>query len=159
MGTINTNCYGTTITFDDNNKAAASISSDMHDTKLSSEHPFNAAVDAMESFIQAQFCAGIDITSPAYYESIETTYGAICQQYDLDEDTTSDNHDDMVYIYKERNIQAQATENITYKVSADDWAEAMECNDDDEEQALLNLQRKLDVERVDYEAEVDECLE
>ncbi|APE04098.1 hypothetical protein BM526_19205 (plasmid) [Alteromonas mediterranea] len=64
----------TKITFDDNNKRAASITSDMlHDTDKDNEAS-KAAVGALEAIILAHFCAGIDITTPDYLEGIETAY-------------------------------------------------------------------------------------
>jgi len=38
---------------------------------------YNAAIDGLESLILAHACAGIDITSPAYLEGIETAEAAI----------------------------------------------------------------------------------
>jgi hypothetical protein len=37
----------------------------------------DAALDALESLIVAHACAGIDVSSPAYVEGIETAYDAI----------------------------------------------------------------------------------
>ena len=156
MKTVETGCFGITITAAENNTAAASIQSEMHDVALSSEHPFNVSVDALESLILAQYCAGIDITTPAYLQSIETAYEAIGAQHDHDD---ANNEEDVIYIQKTRNIQANVTESITYKVRGEDWAEAMDDSGEDEEQALLTLQNRLDVERVECEAYVDECLE
>jgi hypothetical protein len=38
---------------------------------------YNAAIDALESVILGHACAGIDVTSPAYIEGIETAENAI----------------------------------------------------------------------------------
>ncbi|NLF73208.1 MAG: hypothetical protein GX575_29580 [Candidatus Anammoximicrobium sp.] len=38
---------------------------------------FNAAIDGLEALILAHACAGVDITSPAYIEGIETAVDAI----------------------------------------------------------------------------------
>jgi hypothetical protein len=38
---------------------------------------FNAAVDGLEALILAHACAGVDITSPAYIEGIETAVDAL----------------------------------------------------------------------------------
>jgi hypothetical protein len=38
---------------------------------------FNAAIDGLEALILAHACAGVDITSPAYIEGIETAADAI----------------------------------------------------------------------------------
>lgn len=154
MKTVKTNCFGITIAFAEDN-TAATIQSEMHDAALSSEHPFNVSVDALESLILAQFCAGIDITTPEYLQSIETAYEAISTQHSH----CADNDEGMIYIQKIRNIQAQVTESITYKARSEDWAEAMESSGDEEEQALLTLQNRLAVERLEYDAEVDEFLE
>lgn len=37
---------------------------------------YNAGMEAIESLILAHACAGIDVTSPAYVEGIETAVGA-----------------------------------------------------------------------------------
>lgn len=38
---------------------------------------FNSAVDGLEALILAHACAGVDITSPAYIEGVETAVDAI----------------------------------------------------------------------------------
>ena len=43
---------------------------------------YNAAIDALESLILAHACAGIDISSPAYLEGIETAVDAIPNEID-----------------------------------------------------------------------------
>lgn len=43
---------------------------------------FNAAMDAIESLILAQHQAGIDVTSPAYLEALETAVDAIANHFD-----------------------------------------------------------------------------
>lgn len=43
---------------------------------------YTAAIDALESLILAHACAGIDITSPAYLEGIETAVDAIVNNLD-----------------------------------------------------------------------------
>jgi hypothetical protein len=49
------------------------ISSDLHE-----DHElYNAGVDGVEALILAHACAGIDITTPAYLEGIETAVDAI----------------------------------------------------------------------------------
>ena len=118
---------------------------------------FKAAVDALEAIILAHFCAGIDITTPAYLEGIETAYIAIVNRLAGGEDDCE--NENTLTIIKERNIHATASETITYEVNKDKWQAALEDNDDDEEQALLQLQLQTDAKRVDVEAEIDECIQ
>jgi hypothetical protein len=40
-------------------------------------HAWNAAVDVLESLVLAHACAGLDITTPAYLEGIESALDAI----------------------------------------------------------------------------------
>lgn len=39
---------------------------------------FNACVDVMQSLVLAHYCAGVDVSSAAYLEGIETAYEAMC---------------------------------------------------------------------------------
>jgi hypothetical protein len=56
-------------------------------TDLQTEHhdeedeEYNAAMDGIESLILAHACAGIDITTPAYLQGIETAVSACANQY------------------------------------------------------------------------------
>lgn len=162
MSELKTNCFGITITFDDNNKSVgASITSDMLDDSVKDNEAFKASVDALEAITLAHFCAGIDITSPAYLEGIETAYEAIVNRLaDLDdEEDDSGSDENTITIIKEREIQASASETITYEVNKDEWESALEDNDGDEEQALMQLQEALMVTRTDIDSEIDEVMQ
>ncbi len=47
---------------------------------------FNAAIDGIESLILAHACAGIDISSPAYIEGIQSAVEAVGNNFDFDEE-------------------------------------------------------------------------
>ena len=66
--------YGITVYLDEDRRCGT-ITSDLHSDDDSEE--LTAALDTVESLILAQAIAGLDITSPAYLESIETTLEAI----------------------------------------------------------------------------------
>lgn len=157
MSEIKTKCFGITITFDDNNKQAASITSDMLDDTEKDNEAFKAAIDALEAITLAHFCSGIDITSPAYLEGIETAYEAITNRLAGGDDDCED--ENTLTIIKEREIHATATETVTYEVNKDEWQAALEDNDEDEEQALLQLQQESSAKRLDVEAEINECIQ
>lgn len=78
-------CYGITIT--DYGQGVASIDGNLHDPILPDDDDdernekmsFNDMMDAITSLILAHHCAGIDVTSPAYLEGIETAVQA-CEQ-------------------------------------------------------------------------------
>ena len=85
--TITLPCYGITVTLGepdpDWNRPGAFLggsitSEDLHETEDGPEADcYNAAIDAVESFILAAANAGIDITTLALIEAIETTVDAI----------------------------------------------------------------------------------
>jgi hypothetical protein len=52
---------------------------DAEDATLRLRH--NGALDGLESLILAHACAGIDVTTPAYLEGIETAVDAIANQF------------------------------------------------------------------------------
>ena len=64
---IKTNCFGIIVTLED---GGGSITSDLQEDEMSPE--YSGAVDAIESLVLAHAMAGIDITSAAYLEGIET---------------------------------------------------------------------------------------
>jgi hypothetical protein len=81
-GEIRLPCYGITICLDRNNSrhqpGCGTITSDLKEAGSDAKSiKFNAAIDGLESLILAHACAGIDVTSPAYVEGIETTVEAI----------------------------------------------------------------------------------
>ena len=153
METINTNCYGISISHDPDNKAPATIVSSMKEMDTHENKAFNSAVDGLEAIILAHHCAGIDITAPAYLEGIETAYEAIGNN--IQEDTPNN---DVATIQKERQVNANATETIYYEVSRADWDSALEKHGS-EEIALYELQRDLKVTISSHEVDVDEVEE
>ena len=92
--TIITDCYGIVITLTDpelhaltpNRYGGGSITSDMYEEpdiegltspeviakEIQECETYNKMMDALKSMILAHACAGIDITTPAYIEGIET---------------------------------------------------------------------------------------
>ncbi len=89
--TIKLPCFGIVVELTDeelhaitpNRYNGGSITSDLHESptdrsyeekKLASD--YNIMMDALESIILAHACAGIDITTPAYLEGIETACNA-----------------------------------------------------------------------------------
>lgn len=150
MKTLNTNCYGISISYDPSDKSGASISSAMKEQDSPENKAFNAAVDGLESIILAHFCAGLDITSPAYLEGIEAAYQALGNN--IDEDTIGE---DVVTIQKSRRVNALADETIHYEINKTDWEAAL-AEHGSEEMALYELQRQLKVTRSFCEAEIDE---
>lgn len=75
--TIETGCHGIVVEL--TGDGGGSITSDLHELpteggieeeKLTAD--YNHMMDALESTILAHACAGIDITTPAYLEGIET---------------------------------------------------------------------------------------
>jgi hypothetical protein len=63
-------CYGIVISWFGDDKRGAAISTELT-PKIA--HPMDTnAMDCIESIVLAHFCAGIDVSSPAYLEGIET---------------------------------------------------------------------------------------
>ena len=73
---INTNCFGIVVTLD--GEGGGAITSELHDTDGDDETVpyYNAAMDGIEAVVLAHAVAGVDITSPAYYDGIETAVQA-----------------------------------------------------------------------------------
>ena len=75
-------CYGITIRLEGENTegqpGCGTITSELKEAGKDAEGmKFNAAIDGLESLILAHACAGIDVTSPAYIEGVETAVEAI----------------------------------------------------------------------------------
>jgi hypothetical protein len=49
--------------------------------RAAADRPYNAAIDGLEALVLAHACAGIDVTSPAYIEGVETAVEAIVNYY------------------------------------------------------------------------------
>ncbi|GIC77090.1 hypothetical protein [Moritella sp. F3] len=88
MKTTELDIYGIVITDlgGENGSTGAAISSDMKDTTCvegdddyEDTVAFNIAVDGVESLILAHYCAGIDVTAPAYKEGVDASYQALGQ--------------------------------------------------------------------------------
>jgi hypothetical protein len=156
MNTTKLNAFGITLTFSDADKAGASISSDMPAPDYVANRDFNSAVDGIESMILAHFCAGIDVSTPAYLEGIETAYEALCNKYDVEDGAAEDGS--TMIITKNRRVKASVDEQFEYKVNTSDWNLAMEA-DSDEEIALERLKEEGKATRVHAESEVDEIFE
>lgn len=82
METIKLPTFEITITHESRDKNGASITSNLKATPETNENmEFNAAMDGVESMVLAHFCAGIDVSSPAYLEGIETAVNAAGQSF------------------------------------------------------------------------------
>lgn len=57
------------------------ITSNLKRDTTAEEAEYIAAIDGLESLILAHACAGIDVTTPAYIEGIETTVEAIANHH------------------------------------------------------------------------------
>jgi hypothetical protein len=89
MKQLNLSCYGIIIEYVEGDIGGASITTQLKETGSNASELFNSAVDGLESIILAHFCAGIDVSSPAYLEGIETAYQAIGNNIDTqDQDVT-----------------------------------------------------------------------
>jgi len=77
--TIKTNVFGITVYLDE--AGGGKIESDLKDESDNDNVQYDSAIDAVESLILAHACAGIDITSPAYLEGVETTIETISNLY------------------------------------------------------------------------------
>ena len=73
MKCIELNCFGIIVEFDTETGSGQILTSDLHEDCDDEGHELHdAAMDAIESIILAHACAGVDISSPAYVEGIET---------------------------------------------------------------------------------------
>tara|TARA_Y100000296_G_C5056276_1_gene197444 strand:+ start:91 stop:354 length:264 start_codon:yes stop_codon:yes gene_type:complete len=82
MKTIKLPCYGILVNVREGGGGGISselwedITDEMGDEDAEEAYIHNRKMDAIESFILACACAGIDIESPAFIEAIETTVQA-----------------------------------------------------------------------------------
>ena len=76
--TIELGCFGIICTV--NSTGGGSIVSNLHED----DNLYNAAIDGIESMILAHACAGVDISTPAYMEGIETAVEAVSNNYSED---------------------------------------------------------------------------
>ncbi|MDP2566469.1 hypothetical protein [Pseudoalteromonas marina] len=71
-------CFGIVITSNKGNEnTGAAIASNMKEVDSPENHGFNLCVDAIESLVLSHYCAGIDVSSPAYLQGIETALDAL----------------------------------------------------------------------------------
>jgi hypothetical protein len=66
---------------DDSDRQGGQIRSEMHVGGAPEDAEYNAAIDGIESMILAHACAGIDITTAAYKEGIETSVDACANNF------------------------------------------------------------------------------
>ncbi len=64
----------------DIHEGSGSIASDLHEGE-SEDVELSAALHTIESMILAHACAGVDITTPAYIDGIQTTVDAVLNEY------------------------------------------------------------------------------
>jgi hypothetical protein len=151
--TLTTNCFGIIITYKPDNIGCANITSNMRAPIHPGNDEFNAAAASIESLVLAHFCAGIDVSTPAYLEGIDTAYNAVCQNLDCAIDIDLD--DTKVIIYQDWRANAIVDERLSYEVSKIDWEAALaEC--DDELWALSDLKDNKKATLVHRETTVDE---
>ena len=86
MSELNLDVYGITLSWNGNDTRGASITSSLHEEDVPENALYNAAVDGIESMVLAHFCAGVDVTDPAYLEGIETACQAIANNMPEPED-------------------------------------------------------------------------
>jgi len=75
LQTVQLPCYGIKVTL--TGDRGGSISSDLKEADTEENRDYNAAIDGIEAMILAHAIAGIDITTPAYVEGIETAVEAV----------------------------------------------------------------------------------
>jgi len=85
MTTIELPCFGIKVIVDDD--GGGSINSDLHERNEDigtvagiDEGLYNCMIDSIESLILAHAVAGVDISSPAYIDGIETAVEACANQ-------------------------------------------------------------------------------
>ena len=81
MKTVKLPCFGIVVQYDQTT-GGGTITSDLKKDSQETNMTLEGGIDAIEAMILAQACAGIDIESPAYIESIETTIETILNQCD-----------------------------------------------------------------------------
>ena len=85
MKTLALNCFDITIGYNPANIQAATISSTLKEPIGTVNDAYDASIDALESLILAHFCAGIDVSTSAYIEGIETAVQALMNNVEPDE--------------------------------------------------------------------------
>lgn len=75
-------CFDIVLTLD--GTGGGSIVSNLHEDDDAGADLYNAAIDGIESMVLAHACAGIDVSTPAYMEGIETAVMAVSNNYPED---------------------------------------------------------------------------
>jgi hypothetical protein len=74
--------FGIEISWNDEERGGATITSNMKDAHSLNSDLFNVAVDGIESIILAHFCAGVDVDHSSYIEGIVSSHQAVCNNMD-----------------------------------------------------------------------------
>jgi hypothetical protein len=67
--------------------------------------------------------------------------------------------DSKIRIEKRRQVSCNANEEITYEIDRVEWETALSEHENNEEHALLQLQREMKVQRIEYDSEIQEMNE
>jgi hypothetical protein len=81
MKTIKLPCFGIVVQYDSFH-GGGTITSGLREDSQETNMTLEGGIDAIEALILAQACAGIDIESPAYIESLKTAIEAILNNGD-----------------------------------------------------------------------------
>lgn len=76
--TITLSCFDIVVTL---TGEGGTITSSLREEDSEGNELFNVAMDGIEALILAHACAGVDITTPAYLEGIETAVEAACAKF------------------------------------------------------------------------------
>ncbi len=75
-------CYGMILkVVDESGWISSDLTVDKPSERATPIDPYYAAVDGIESMVLAHACAGIDVTTTAYIEGIETAVEAVADEY------------------------------------------------------------------------------
>lgn len=150
--TLNLPLFNITITFDDNDRRAATLVSTM--TENEDEAVVLVGLYCIESMILAHFCAGVDVTTESYLQGIQTAYDALSNHIERVE--TPQAEDGFVLVEQTQRVNAIVDETSIYSVPEEEWRELLEEHEDDHEVALIELMRASKACRVSYTSTIDE---
>ena len=167
MKILDLGVYGIQLSFNKDDKGGAAITTQMKEEDTRENSLFNSGVDGIESMILAHFVAGIDVTTPAYIEGVETAYQALGQHAeDIEPDyQTHDDHtvaemieaEGKVLIKEVKERSALIEETTLYTIDSNDWEQAMK-NYDYEENSLFELGLESKVQSIVLKTDVLEEL-
>lgn len=123
---INLPIFGVVIDYIPSDITSATIKSNLTDIGGSGE--------LLEALILAQFQSGIDINTPAYWESIETLYGVLSNKLKPQMNTTTS---EKVIIERERTVIGLVNEITIYEVDATAWPNHLSQNNEVETESSL----------------------